>query len=103
MAEAHLEMNVNDAYTLAAVGFYLAAADRPDQAERRLALALELAPEDMYVRYFAALAAAAMGDEEAAVEATRRAVENGYPITLLKADAGLQALASSPEFQELVN
>jgi TolB-like protein/Tfp pilus assembly protein PilF len=103
LAEAHLQLNVNDAYTLAAAGFYLAAVDRADQAERRVALATELAPEDMYIQYFAALAAAAMGDNNGALEAARRAVENGYPVTLLKADAGLQTLADSPAFQELVD
>ena len=102
LAEEHLELNVNDAYTMAAMGFYLSMVDRTDQAERRLEMAIDTAPEDVYVRYFVALAAAATGDSEGAIEASRRAVERGYPITLLKADRGLESIANTPEFRELI-
>ena len=102
LAETYLELNVDDAYTLAALAFYLAAVDRADQAGSRMALALELAPDNMYVHYFAALVAAAFDDRAAAVEAIRRALDNGYPVRLLAADSGLQSLADSAEFQALL-
>ena len=103
LAETHLGLNVDDAYTLAALAFYFAATGSPDQAEWRLTRALELAPDNMYVHYFAALVAAAFDDRAAAVEASRRALDNGYPVKLLAADGGLQSLADSPEFQALLN
>jgi tetratricopeptide (TPR) repeat protein len=95
-------VNVDDAYTLAVLAHYLAAVGRFDQAASRLARAKELAPENMYVHYYAALIAATGGDTDEAIDASRRAIENGYPGRFLAADSGLQSLADSEIFRELV-
>ena len=102
LAEAYLQVNVDDAYTLAVLAHYLAAVGRFDQAASRLARAKELAPENMYVHYYAALIAATGGDTDEAIDASRRAIENGYPGRFLAADSGLQSLADSEIFRELV-
>ena len=102
LAEAYLDLNAEDAYTLAALAHYLASVGRTDQATWRLARAIELAPGNMYVHYFAALVAANSGDIDAAVDASRRAVNNGYPSKLLAAEPGLQILADSAKFRELL-
>jgi TolB-like protein/Tfp pilus assembly protein PilF len=102
LAEAYLNLSADDGYALAALAHYLAAIGRSDQAAWRLARAVDLAPGDMYVHYFAALVAASSGDVDAAVDASRRAMDNGYPSTLLAAEPGLRSLADSAKFSELL-
>jgi len=102
LAEAHLSLNGDDGYALAALAHYLAATGRSDQAAWRLARAVELAPSNMYVHYFAVLVAASSGDVDAAMDASRRALDNGYPNNLLAAEPGLRDLGDSAEFRELL-
>jgi len=102
LAEAYLDLNADDGYTLAALAYYLASVGRSDQAAWRQARAIELAPSNMYVHYYAALVAASSGDVDAAVDASRRAMDNGYPSTLLAAEPGLRNLADSARFRELL-
>jgi TolB-like protein/Flp pilus assembly protein TadD len=102
LAEAQLNLSSDDGYALAALAHYLASIGRSDQAAWRLARAVELAPSDMYVHYYAALVAASSGDVDAAVDASSRAMENGYPSKLLAAEPGLQNLADSAKFRELL-
>jgi len=102
LAEAYLNLSVDDGYALASLAHYLASIGRSDQAAWRLARAVELAPSNMYVHYFAALVAASSGDVDAAVNASRRAVDNGYPTNLLAAEPGLRDLADSAKFRELL-
>lgn len=102
LAEAYLNLSADDGYALAALAHYLASTGRSDQAAWRLARAVDLAPNSMYVHYFAALVAASSGDVDAAVDASRRAMENGYPSNLLAAEPGLRNLADSAKFRELL-
>jgi TolB-like protein/Flp pilus assembly protein TadD len=102
LAEAYLNLNADDGYALAALAHYLAATGRSDQAAWRLERAVDLAPNDMYVHYFAVLVAASSGDVDAAVDASRRALDNGYPSNLLAAEPGLRDLADSAKFRELL-
>jgi TolB-like protein/Flp pilus assembly protein TadD len=102
LAEAYLDLNADDGYALAGLAHYLASIGRADQAAWRLARAIELAPSNMYVHYFAALVAASSGDVDAAVNASRRALDNGYPINLLAAEPSLLNLAGSGNFRELL-
>jgi len=102
LAEGYLDLNAEDAYTLAALAHYLGSVGRTDQAAWRLERAVELAPGNMYVHYFAALVAANSGDVDAAVDASRRAMDNGYPSKLLAAEPGLHNLADSAKFRELL-
>jgi TolB-like protein/Flp pilus assembly protein TadD len=102
LAEAYLNLSTDDGYALAALAHYLASIGRSDQAAWRLARAVELAPGNMYVHYFAALVAASSGDVDGAVDASRRAMDNGYPSKLLAAEPGLRILADSAKFRELL-
>jgi len=102
LAEAYLSLNADDGYALALLAHYLAAIGRSDQAAWRLARALELAPGNMYIHYYAALIAASSGDVDGAVDASRRAMDNGYPRKLLAAEPGLRSLADSAKFRELL-
>lgn len=102
LAEAYFNLSADDGYTLAALAHYHASIGRSDQAAWRLARAVELEPGNMYVHYFAALVAASSGDVDAAVDASRRAMDNGYPSKLLAAEPGLRNLADSAKFRELL-
>ena len=102
LAETFLGLNPDDAYTLAALAHYFASVGRSDQSAWRLARAAELAPDNMYVHYFAALVAASAGDVDAAIDASRKAMDNGYPGKLLAAEPGLRILADSAKFRELL-
>jgi TolB-like protein/Flp pilus assembly protein TadD len=102
LAMSYLELNVDDPYTLAAVAYYFESLGKSDQSAWRLARAAELAPDNMYVHYFAALVAASAGDIDAALDASRRALENGYPRNLLAAEPGLKSLTDSAKFRELM-
>ena len=102
LGEAYFNLSADDGYTLAALAHYFASVGRSDQAAWRLARAVELEPDNMYVHYFAALVAASSGDVDAAVDASRRAMDNGYPNKLLAAEPGLQSLAATTKFRELL-
>ena len=102
LAEAYFNLSADDGYTLAALAHYLASIGRSDQAAWRLSRAVELEPDNMYVHYFAALVAASSGNVDAAVDASRRAMDNGYPSKLLAAEPGLRNLADSAKFRELL-
>jgi Flp pilus assembly protein TadD len=102
LGEAYFDLSADDGYTLAALAHYHASIGRSDQAAWRLARAVELEPDNMYVHYFAALVAASSGDVDAAVDASRRAMDNGYPSNLLAAEPGLRSLADSAKFRELL-
>lgn len=102
LVEAYLDLNADDGYALAGLAHYLAATGQSDQAAWRLARAVELAPNNMYVHYYAALVAANSGDVDAAVDASRRALDNGYPSSLLVAEPGLRDLVDSAKFRELL-
>ena len=63
---------------------------------------MSIAPSDPYGFYYSALIDVQAGQYDAALDALRLAVENGYPVTLLAAEPFLAELRSNNEFQTLV-
>ncbi|MDH3613717.1 MAG: tetratricopeptide repeat protein [Gammaproteobacteria bacterium] len=102
LVEEFLDLNSDDAYTLAMLAHYLANTDKPDVASSYLAQARLLSPDNMYVHYYAALIAVKIGDVDGAISASKRAIENGYPSQFLLADAGMAPVIDNPEFRELL-
>jgi TolB-like protein/Flp pilus assembly protein TadD len=102
LVEEHLQLNPDDAYTLAMLAHYLINTDKPDAANSHLARAKELSPDNMYVHYYAALIAANVGDVDGALSSSRRAIESGYSSQVLLADAGLRPVIDNPEFRKLL-
>ena len=57
---------------------------------------------DMYVYYDLAIAFAALGDEQAALERLRRALEAGYPLELLQHDPAFEELRERPAYAHMM-
>jgi tetratricopeptide (TPR) repeat protein len=102
LAERSLAVNAEDSETIALLGHYCAEAGEAPRARELCARALQLAPQETYRHYEAALVFARLGELEAAQAALERAVELGYPTKLLAVDAGLAPLWGSPRFRTLV-
>lgn len=71
-------------------------------ADRHIAEALTLSPEDRDVQMRGAKAYIILGNTEAALEHLQSAVEHGYPAQLARDDPELTALKSSPAFENAV-
>jgi serine/threonine-protein kinase len=64
--------------------------------------ALELAPNDPYVRYYDGLLKVAARDKLAAIDSFRSAVEMGYPVAMLAADPLLDEIHGDERFERLL-
>jgi TolB-like protein/DNA-binding winged helix-turn-helix (wHTH) protein/Flp pilus assembly protein TadD len=75
-----------------------------DTAEARQLIdrALDLSPDDPYVRYYDGLLRNYSGEKGAAVESLRQAVAGGYPVAMLAADPLLQGLHGDKGFERLL-
>jgi len=92
LAEKALAVDATDGYTWAMLGYYYGRIGETDRSVRYLQRALELVPDSPYVSYFAAIAAAGRGDRTEAARLLARAVEQGYPKALAKADPALRGI-----------
>jgi tetratricopeptide (TPR) repeat protein/TolB-like protein len=71
-------------------------------AERHIAEALTLSPDDRDIQMRSAKAYIVLGNRRAALERLQKAVERGYPPQLARDDPELTAVKSSPEFENAV-
>jgi len=92
LAEDALKVNPSQAVTWAQLGFYSGRAGDPSRAARALARAEALGEDENYVYYYVALAAADRKDRAAAEAGIERALNLGYPRTLLEVDPVLKSL-----------
>ncbi len=102
LAEQSLVLNPEDALTLAMLAHYYAHIGENQKASSALQRAQQQSRDDMYVNYYSTLVAIRFGDIDSALEASRRAMANGYPRNFIIADAGMQSLVSDPRFQTTV-
>jgi tetratricopeptide (TPR) repeat protein len=93
LARAELGVNPDSARTRTMLAYYLMRQGRIDEAVIEIGSASSSAGGDVYAHYYAALVHKELGDIPAAVVQARKAFENGYPATLLRAD---------PEFAEIL-
>lgn len=101
LVKEFLALNPDDAYSLAMLAHYYSNTGRGLEAESQLARATQLAPNNMYVHYYAALVAIRADQTEAAIGHAEEAVREGYPAQLLAADAGFSKLFSHERFKSL--
>ncbi len=101
LAKKRLEINESDAETLSYVGHYHASIGQRAEALSYIDRAMALAPGSIYVNYNCATALAALGEPEQAVEALERALQAGYPLHIVLADANLENLRELPSFNAL--
>jgi tetratricopeptide (TPR) repeat protein len=102
LALAKLKVNPFDAVTLSLVAHYYANIGNREQALQYVARATALAPQDMYVYYFAVMALCSLGDLDQAMTALEKAVDLGYSTELVRVDAGLVSLRGMERFENLV-
>lgn len=102
LGDAMLRINASDAQTMAALSQYHAKLGNMDRALMLVEQAQSLQPQNMYVHYFAAITHASASDNNAAMMAVEKAVELGYPTTLLAKDVGLANIANDDRFKSLI-
>ena len=92
LADDLLSVNAEDVYALSSAGAFHAALGHQMQARERMTRALEHSPQDPEVRRVAAVTYLRLGNPDAAIDQIGRAIELGYPKTLI---------AQDPIFEEL--
>jgi Flp pilus assembly protein TadD len=92
LAEKALEVDATDADTWAMLGYSYGRLDDQDRSRRYLARALELGPDQPFVAYCAALAAADRGDRPEAQRLIKHAIDNGFARELARPDPGLKGI-----------
>lgn len=102
LGEKMLAINASDAQMMATLSQYHARLGNTERALELVSQAAALQPQNMYVHYFSAVTYAASGNTGAALDAIGRAVDLGYPVTLLAVDAGLSSVAAEERFRQLL-
>jgi len=103
LSRAALGVNPDSAVTRALLAYFLVRQGRHQQAATELETARATPGGDVYSHYYAALVYKELGDVAAAVVEAGRALELGYPATLLRADPELASLSSDPALSRLLD
>lgn len=103
LAQERLNISRKDAQAMAAQAWYRARDEDTEQVEALLADALQIAPDDPEIIYYAALIRLQLGDTAQAMQQLRQAAAAGYPGFLLKASPDLKALRDNAEFEALIS
>jgi tetratricopeptide (TPR) repeat protein len=101
LAQKRLQVNPDDADTLALMAHYAASIGRREQALDYLARADPLNSGDIRIQYGAVTALCRLGESERALELLELVLEGGYPRHMVRADPSLAVLADKPRFKEL--
>lgn len=103
LGERLLTVNPSEAQTMATLAQYYAHLGNNARAMELITEAEKLQPQNMYVHYFSAVTHASSGGTDAALAAVEKAVELGYPTTLLAKDAGLENITNDDRFKSLIS
>jgi len=93
LAEKALAVNATDADAWGLLGYFYGRLDDQDRSRRYLARALELGPDQSFVAYLAAIAAADRGDRPEAQRLIKQAIDHGYARALAEPDPALKGIA----------
>lgn len=102
LANARLEVNSRDAFTLAFAADYHAMLDEESNARELLARAMEAAPTDAEVLLRAAIVNNHFGDKEKTLDFLNRAVAARYSKTVIRDTPDFEHLKSDPRFRALL-
>jgi len=95
LAEQALEVNPNNVVSIAQLAYFRGRVGDAEQSARDMQRALELAPDNGFVNYYAALAAVDRGDDAEAARLVAKAVAGGFLQSLLQADPVLTGRAGT--------
>ena len=99
---ALLETDPSSAFNIVVKAWASAAVGETEAAKTLIERALELAPNDPYIRYYDALLKFVDGDNRSAIDAIGAAIEMGYPVAMLAADPLLGELHGDRRFEQLL-
>jgi TolB-like protein/Flp pilus assembly protein TadD len=102
LARAALGVNPDSQVTRTLLAYFLMRQGRREQAAAELKTARATPGRDVYSHYYAALVYKELGDVAAAAVEIGKALELGYPATLLRADPELASLSSNPALSRLL-
>jgi serine/threonine-protein kinase len=102
LAERQLEVNPNDAETLADASKYGAMLGLAEEALEHLEHALELAPGNVDIQHTAAQVYLILGQRERALDLLEAAVTGGYPVDEIRANPLFSELEDNSRFHALV-
>lgn len=102
LARRRLDVNPRDAGAVMIIALAEAHRGEAAAADRHVAEALTLAPDDRDVLLRSAKAYIVLKNRDAALERLRMAVERGYPPQLARDDPELAMLKSSPAFENAI-
>jgi tetratricopeptide (TPR) repeat protein len=102
LLQKRLATNPRDVAAIAALALCDAKLGRGEEAERRVAEAFALQPQDREVLYKRAAVYAILKQRQRALDALRAAIRQGYEPALARVDEDLSSLRSSAEFKSLV-
>ena len=97
-----LEVNPNDATTLARIALREARLGDRTAAQADITRALALNGSDSQVLYHGAAVHALIGDGERALTLLGQALKNGYSVAFARRDSDLDGIRQTPRFRELV-
>jgi len=101
-AEAALEVNPRDAFTLAAISEYEANLGRAAEAKRRIAQALAISPDDPEIHFYAVLVYEELGERATALDHLRHSVDAGYSLVEVRGNPDLVELRKDPRTVRLL-
>jgi serine/threonine protein kinase/tetratricopeptide (TPR) repeat protein len=102
-AEADLSVNPTNGRSLAALAVYLAKAGRAQEANQRITAALAVAPDDVTVRFRAAVVSSLNGDADRALDQIGEALKRGYSLPAVRDEEDFTALRSTRRFMDLTH
>lgn len=91
--ETYLTVNPDDPEALATLASYHAMVGEAEPARTLAARALDRAPEDPFVLFYAGFVAEKLGDRDEALQRLREAIRAGLPAVYIEQDPQLKALA----------
>lgn len=103
VAEARLEVNPQEASTLAFSADYYAMLEEKSQAEARLARALQSAPSDADVLFRAAIVYNHFGEVERTMGLLAKSISAGYPRTVVRDTPDFDHLKADPRYRALIS
>lgn len=102
LAEARLEVNPRDGFTLAFTADYYSMLDQKPQAVERLMQALQTAPSDPEVLFRCAIVFNHFDDRGKTLDFLAKAVGAGYPKPVIRATPDFDHLLDNARFRELI-